>query len=316
MISIGVVMDPISAIHIKKDTTFAMLLAAQSKGWEIHYMEPHDLTLIGGVVLANMSILSVQDNPNHWYTIERQISKPLHQLDCILMRKDPPVDNQYLYTTYLLELAQQQGTLVVNTPQGLRDANEKLLTTWFPECCPPCIVTQRSALIKEFLTVHHDIIIKPLHGMGGESIFRVKKEDPNINVIIETVTHHGQHFAMAQRYIPEIAQGDKRILLINGKPIPYALARLPAPGETRANLAVGGQGIAQPLSKRDQWICEQVAPTLVQKGLTFVGLDVIGDYLTEINVTSPTCVRELDEQCGLSIAHDLLDDIEERLTTR
>ena len=308
-------MDPIDTINIKKDTTFAILLAAQSKGWKIHYMEPHDLTLMQDAVYAHMRTLSVKDEPTDWYTIHSHTTKTLNKLDCIFMRKDPPVDNQYLYLTYLLELVQKKGTLVINKPQGLRDANEKLFTAWFPQCCPPSVVTQQASLIKTFLDTYHDIILKPLHGMGGESIFRIKEDDPNINVIMETVTHHGQRFAMAQRYIPEVTQGDKRILLINGEPVPYALARLPAPGETRANLAAGGKGIAQPLSKKDRWICEQVGPTLVKKGLTFVGLDVIGDHLTEINVTSPTCIRELDAQCGLSIAHDLLNCVERQLTT-
>lgn len=313
MITAGFIMDPISTINPKKDTTFALLLAAQKKGWDIYYMEPRHLTLMQHTVYGHMHSLQVKDDPKDWYTLDKPTMQPLNKLNCIFMRKDPPVDNQYLYTTYLLELVERQGTLVINKPQGLRDANEKLFTAWFPECCPHSVVTQDSKLIKEFLETYNDIIVKPLHGMGGESIFRIKKDDPNINVIIETVTYHGQRFVMAQEYIPEIKNGDKRILMINGEPIPYALARFAAPGETRANLAAGGKGIAQTLSKRERWICKQVGPTLVHKGLTFVGLDVIGDYLTEINVTSPTCIRELDSQCGLSIGHTVLEHIETRL---
>lgn len=315
MISMGVVMDPIHTINLEKDTTLGILLAAQKKGWKIHYMEPRDLTLVQGEVHGHMRRLSVKAEPEYEYSLNSASTMRLGELDCVFMRKDPPVDSTYLYTTYLLELAQQQGVLVINNPQGLRDANEKLFTAWFPQCCPPSLVTQQDTLMKQFLERHGDIIVKPLNGMGGQSIFRIKEGDPNVNVILETITHHGKQFAMAQSYLPDIAQGDKRILLINGKPVPYALARLPAPGETRANLATGGKGIAQPLSERDRWICEQVGPTLIEKGLTFVGLDVIGDYLTEINVTSPTGIRELNRQCGLSIADDLLDYVEERIAT-
>jgi glutathione synthase len=235
-------------------------------------------------------------------------------MDVILMRKDPPFDMEYIYSTYLLDIAQEAGVLVINHPQSVRDANEKLFTAWFPQCCPPTLVTRRKEWIKAFHQEQGDIILKPLDGMGGASIFKIAEGDPNFSVIVETLSHHGQQSVMAQRYLPDIVHGDKRILMIDGEPVPYALARIPAQGETRGNLAAGGRGEGRPLTDRDRWICEQVGPTLREKGLIFVGLDVIGDYLTEINVTSPTCIRELDKQFGLNIASDLLDAIDKRLS--
>jgi glutathione synthase len=306
-------MDPISTINIKKDSSFAMLLAAQAKGWQISYMEQQDLFLHQGVVSASMRALSVKEDPNYWYQLGESQIKPLSGLDVILMRKDPPFDMEYIYSTYLLEQAQAAGVLIVNNPQSLRDANEKLYTAWFPQCCPETLVTRQSHLIRDFLAQHQDIILKPLDGMGGASIFRIKKDDPNISVIIETLTEHGRKSVMAQSYIPEIIHGDKRILMINGEPVPYALARIPAEGETRGNLAAGGRAEGRPLTEQDRWICQQVGPVLREKGLIFVGLDVIGDYLTEINVTSPTCIRELDKQFELNIANDLMDSIEQQL---
>lgn len=310
---IGIVMDPISTINIKKDSSFAMLLAAQAKGWQISYMEQQDLFLHQGVVSASMRALSVKEDPNDWYQLGESQIKPLSELDVILMRKDPPFDMEYIYSTYLLEQAQAAGVLIVNNPQSLRDANEKLYTAWFPQCCPETLVTRQSHLIRDFLAQHQDIILKPLDGMGGASIFRIKKDEPNISVIIETLTEHGRKSVMAQSYIPEIIHGDKRILMINGEPVPYALARIPAQGETRGNLAAGGRAEGRPLTEQDRWICQQVGPVLREKGLIFVGLDVIGDYLTEINVTSPTCIRELDKQFELNIANDLMDRIEQQL---
>jgi glutathione synthase len=311
---LGIVMDPISAITIKKDSSFAMLLAAQAKGWTLFYMEQQDLFLHQGIVSAEMKPLQVEENADNWYQLGNTETLALTELDVILMRKDPPFDMEYIYSTYLLEQAQSAGVLVVNHPQSLRDANEKLYTAWFPQCCPPTLVTRQSHLIRQFQTEHGDIILKPLDGMGGASIFRVKIDDPNTSVIIETLTEQGQKSVMAQKFIPEIVDGDKRILMINGEPVPYALARIPAQGETRGNLAAGGRAEGRPLNDHDRWICEQVGPTLREKGLIFVGLDVIGNYLTEINVTSPTCIRELDTQFNLNIAGDLMNSIEQQLT--
>ena len=310
---IGIVMDPVQAINTKKDSSFAMLLAAQARGWQIFYMQQADLFLRDGQVLASMAALSVQDDPYDWYQLGDPQIAPLHSLDAILMRKDPPFDMEYIYSTYLLEQAQSQGVLIVNDPQSLRDANEKLFTAWFPECCPPTLVTRQKSLMREFQQQHGDIIIKPLDGMGGASIFRVMQGDPNFSVIVETLTENGKKSVMVQQYLPAIKDGDKRILLINGEPVPYALARIPAAGETRGNLAAGGRAEGRELTDRDRWICQQVGPKLREKGLIFVGLDVIGDYLTEINVTSPTCIRELDRLYDLDIAGDLMNAIETQL---
>lgn len=311
---IGIVMDSISAINIKKDSSFAMLLAAQAKGWSLYYMEQQDLFLHQGIVSAEMKPLRVFQDATKWFELGESRTLPLADLDAILMRKDPPFDMEYIYSTYLLEQAEAAGVLVVNHPQSLRDANEKLYTAWFPQCCPPTLVTRKKHLIRTFHQQHHDIILKPLDGMGGASIFRVKQDDPNFSVIIETLTDHGRKSVMVQKFIPEITDGDKRILMINGEPVPYALARIPAEGETRGNLAAGGRAEGRPLTERDRWICQQVGPTLREKGLLFVGLDVIGNYLTEINVTSPTCIRELDTQFNLNIAADLMDCIEQQLS--
>ncbi|MBE9532810.1 MAG: glutathione synthase [Proteobacteria bacterium] len=310
---IGIVMDPISEITIKKDSSFAMLLAAQAKGWSLYYMEQQDLFLQQGIVSASMKPLQVMEDSEQWYQLGESQTLPLADLDVILMRKDPPFDMEYIYSTYLLEQAQSAGVLVVNNPQSLRDANEKLFTAWFPQCCPATLVTRQAGLIRDFQRQYDDIILKPLDGMGGASIFRVKANDPNFSVIIETLTDHGRTSIMAQQFIPEISEGDKRILMINGEPVPYALARIPAKGETRGNLAAGGRAEGRPLTERDRWICQQVGPKLREKGLLFVGLDVIGDYLTEINVTSPTCIRELDQQFNLNIAGDLMTSIEQQL---
>jgi glutathione synthase len=291
-----------------------MLLAAQARGWELHYLEQQDLFLRDGISYGRMRPLAVRDQPKDWFAFGGEARElPLHELDVILMRKDPPLDLEYLYTTYLLEQAEARGTLVVNRCASLRDANEKLFTAWFPQCCAPTLVSREAGRLRGFLAEQGDIILKPLDAMGGASIFRVREDDPNTSVILETLTDHGRRTAMAQRFIPEISAGDKRILLVDGQPVPYALARIPAAGETRGNLAAGGRGEGVPLTERDYWICEQVAPVLKEKGLLFVGLDVIGDYLTEINVTSPTCIRELDRQYGLDIAGQLMDAIAARL---
>ena len=306
-------MDPIGAINYKKDSTLAMLLEAQQRGYSLYYMEQSDLYWQDQQAHASMRSLKVFANPEHWFELEEAVQQPLAMLDAILMRKDPPFNTDYIYTTYLLEHAEQAGSLIVNKSQSLRDCNEKLFITSFPQCIPDTLVSCQSSIIKKFLDQHQDLILKPLDGMGGASIFRVQANDPNINVIIETLTFHGKRHIMAQRYIPEITKGDKRILLINGEPVPYALARIPGQGETRANLAAGGQGVGIELTERDRWICEQVAPTLKEKSLYFVGIDVIGDYLTEINVTSPTCIRELDTQYNLNISAQLMDCIEKNI---
>ena len=316
-IKFGVVMDPIMNISAYKDTTLAFLLAAQSRGWALRYMEQGDLYLRDGKVRASMRKLQVHDDNQYWFDfIDSSEDKALAELDVILMRKDPPFDMEYVYSTYLLEHAKADGVLVVNDPQSLRDANEKLYTTWFPQCCPPTLVTRDATRLRQFLSEFHDVILKPLDGMGGASIFRLRRDDPNVSVVIETLTLHGQRLIMAQRFIPEITQGDKRILLIDGEPVPYALARIPAKGETRGNLAAGGKGVGVALSERDRWICAEVGPLLKQKGLMFVGLDVIGDYLTEINVTSPTCARELNALYSLDIGAMLLDRIEAKLSLK
>lgn len=313
MTRIGVVMDPIGTIKIHKDSTFAMLLAAQARGWELHYMELADLSLRDGQAWGRSRRLQVRDDPARWFELQAAEAMPLADLDVVLMRKDPPFDTEYVYSTYLLERALEAGTLVVNDPRGIRNANEKLFTAWFAEFCPPTLVTRHADTIRQFLAEHGDIILKPLGGMGGASVFRVRRDDPNLAVIIETLTCQPDRFAMAQRFVPEISAGDKRILLVDGEPVPYALARIPAPGETRGNLAAGGSGVGVELSERDRRICEAVGPVLREMGLLFVGIDVIGDYLTEINVTSPTCIRELDAIYGLDIAGQLMDVIAEKL---
>lgn len=310
---IGVVMDPIGSIKIAKDSTFAMMLAASRRGWRIQYMELGDLFMRDNRSWARMREVQVQDDPSCWYRFCGERTVPLDDLPVVLMRKDPPFDMEYVYATYLLERAQYRGTLVVNDPRSLRDANEKVFTVNFPQCCPPILITRRKADILEFLAAHGDIIFKPLGSMGGESIFRVKIADPNLHVIIEILTDRGKRFCMVQRFIPEISEGDKRVLLIDGEPVPYALARVPMPGETRGNLAAGGTGVGQPLSERDRWVAGQVGPELRRRGILFAGLDLIGDYLTEVNVTSPTCIRELDAQFELDIAGDLIAKIEEKI---
>ncbi|MEM6301153.1 MAG: glutathione synthase [Pseudomonadota bacterium] len=313
-VKIGVVMDPISAISYKKDSTMAMLWAAQDRDWSLYYMEPGDLSLIQGDAFAKMAPLTVFRDPTRWFALDEPSLQKLSELDVVLMRKDPPFDNEYIYATYILEAAEREGTLIVNRCQSLRDCNEKVFATQFPECCPPVLVSGDSEQLKSFYAEHGDVIFKPLDGMGGSSIFRVREGDQNLSVILETLTRYGTETIMAQRYLPEIVDGDKRILMIEGEPVPYCLARLPSQGELRGNLAAGGTGRAQELSERDQWIAQQIGPELKKRNLIFVGLDVIGDYLTEINVTSPTCIREIDEQFGTDIGGQLMDAIATRLT--
>lgn len=307
-LTLGVIMDPIINIHPKKDTTLALLLKAQSWGWQIQYFESKDLFLKYGNPWGVSHTLTVKDDPTDWFELGEKKELPLDQFDILLMRKDPPVDMEYIYTTYILEHAEQNGTLVVNKPQSLRDANEKLFTTWFPQCMPPTLVSSRESQIKEFIAEQETVVLKPLDSMGGRNIFKCHVDDPNLTVIIEHLTHYGQRHVMTQRYLPQITEtGDKRILIIDGEPVPYALARMPKSGEFRGNLAAGGTGQGVKLTERDLWICNQVGPVLKEKGLFFVGIDVIGDYLTEINVTSPTCVRELEAEFSIDVSGRILE---------
>ncbi|MBC9131021.1 glutathione synthase [Frischella sp. Ac13] len=317
MIKLGIVMDPISQIKLKKDSSFAMLEQAQSRGYQIYYMEMNDLYLEDGQAYATTRTITVYNNKDHWFDLGEEQTIPLGDLDVILMRKDPPFDTEFIYATYILERAEDAGTLVVNKPQSLRDCNEKLFTAWFAQFTPRTLVTRQTALIKQFLQKQHDIILKPLDGMGGASIFRVKVDDPNLSVIIETLTNHNRQYCMAQTYIPAIKEGDKRVLVIDGQPVPFCLARIPQQGETRGNLAAGGHGEVRPLSESDWAIANAIGPKLKEKGLIFVGLDIIGDKLTEINVTSPTCVREIEAaNPELSITGMLMDAIETRLNLK
>lgn len=312
-LKIGVVMDPIGDIAYKKDTTMAMLWAAQDRGWSLHYMEQEDLYLEHGRAMARLRDLTVYRDPNHWYELGEPASTHLAELDVILMRKDPPVDNQFLNAVHLLGFAEREGVLVVNPTRALLECNEKLFAQQFPQCGVPCVVSCNEKVLREFHAEHGDVIYKPLDGMGGTGIFHVQPEGRNLGAIIEMLTERGERQIMAQRYIPEISAGDTRILLIDGEPIPYGLARVPMAGETRGNLAAGGRGVSRELNERDLWLVEQVKPVIKEKGLMFVGLDVIGDYITEINVTSPTCVREIDDQRGTDIAGLLMDAIVRRL---
>jgi glutathione synthase len=312
-ISLAVIMDPIGSIKVQKDSTFAMLLEAQRRGWAIDYLEQNHLSSRDGRTYGHARPLQVQDNTQGWHRLGEAHTRALDEFDVILMRKDPPFDMEYVYTTYLLDQPAAAGSLVVNHPAALRNANEKLAATRFPGLCPPVLVSREADALKAFIQEQGDVILKPLEGMGGASIFRVREHDPNRNVIIETLTGHASRFTMAQRFIPEISAGDKRILVIDGEPVPYALARIPAAGETRGNLAAGGIGEGVELSDRDRQIVETVAPSLREQGVLFAGLDVIGDYLTEINITSPTCIRELDRIYNLNIAAILMDCIERKL---
>ena len=307
---IGVLMDPIATINTKKDTTLGLLRAASAAGHQLTYLEQTDLTVRNGETMASLRPLTVYSDDTAWYAMGERYDASLSTLDVVLMRKDPPFDMEFFYTTQLLEDAERRGTLVVNRCASLRDCNEKLFATQFPECCPPLMVSRDPNELKAFHAEHGDVIFKPLDGMGGQSIFRVKENDPNLNVILETLTDNGGVTIMAQRYLPAIKDGDKRVLMINGEAVPFCLARLPMAGENRGNLAAGGSGIVQPLSDRDRWIAEQVGPTLRERGLLFVGLDIIGDYLTEINVTSPTCMREIDRAKNTHIAEQLIACIE------
>jgi glutathione synthase len=308
-------MDPIDEIKPVKDTTLAMLLAAQKRGWELWYAEQRDLWLRDGVAHGRVRPVSVRNDLQDWFTLDAAHTQPLADFPVILMRKDPPFDMEYIYTTYILERAEQQGVLVANRPQGLRDMNEKVFTAWFPQCCAPTLITRDMADMHAFLREHLRVVCKPLYGMGGRSIFVVDRGDKNANVVFETMTEYGTRFAIVQRYIPDIVStGDSRILVIDGEPAPYALARIPQESDNRGNLAAGARGEGRELNDRDRWLVSEIGPTLRQRGMLFVGLDVIGGYVTEINVTSPTGVRELDKQFGTEIGGLLMDAIEKRLS--
>jgi len=311
--TIGIVMDSIESITPYKDTTFLLLLTAQTRGWKIMYMEQNDLYLNNNIPSASMVELKVQDDEAKWFSKDDVESQPLSNLNVILMRKDPPFNTEYIYTTYILEAAEKLGVIVINKPQSLRDYNEKIFSSLFPQCIPPLIVSSHSGKIKKFLNAQGEIILKPLDGMGGSSIFKVSNSDPNLNVIIETLTCKGTQTIMAQKFIPDIIRGDKRILMIGGEPIPYCLARIPPKGDIRGNLAIGGKGIVQELDDRDLWIANQVGGFLKEKGIILAGLDVIGSYLTEINITSPTCAREIEREKSIDIGGKLFDVIERYL---
>jgi len=307
-------MDPIAKIKFAKDSTLAMLLAAAARGWKLTYFEQSDLFLRDGVALGHGKPLTVHDDSQKWFTLgESQVFK-LGEFDCVFMRKDPPFDAEYIYSTYILERAELQGAFVANRPQGLRDMNEKVYTAWFPQCCAPTLISRKAADIQAFAAEHGRIVVKPLDGMGGKSIFVTEKGDKNLPVIIETLTDYGQKFAIAQRYLPEIAAtGDSRVLLIDGSPVPYALARIPLPTDNRGNLAAGAKGVGRELNERDRWLAAEIGPKLAERGMVFVGIDVIGGFVTEINVTSPTGIRELDQQFGLNIGAMVIEALERRV---
>jgi glutathione synthase len=309
-----VVMDPIDHIKYPKDTTLALLLAAQQRGYALHYAEMADLLLADGEARAHTRPLSVRSDPKDWFTLGARVLNKLGEFDVVLMRKDPPFDEEYIYATYILERAERAGALVVNRPQGLRDMNEKVYTAWFAQCCAPTLVTRDMAQMAAFAAIEGTIVCKPLNGMGGRSIFVLAPVDKNAQVVFETLTDYGQRFAMVQKYLPEISvTGDARVLLIDGEPLPYALARIPAAHDHRGNLAAGAKGVGRPLNERDRWLSAQIGPAMREAGMLFVGLDVIGGFVTEINVTSPTGVRELHQQFGVDAADLLMQAIAKRL---
>ena len=308
---LGVVMDPIETINFKKDSTLAMMIEAQRKGHEIIYITPDSLFINSGISYASSNKMEVRNDPSDWFTKEEETIIELSELDSILMRQDPPFNSGYIYNTYVLEMAARQGVNIFNNPRSLRDCNEKVYATEFPQCCTKHLVSSRKDFLTDFVLENKDTVIKPLDGMGGASIFRVKANDPNLNVILETITDHFTEKVMIQEFIPEITEGDKRILIVDGKPMSASIARVPAEGELRGNLAAGASAVAKSLSDRDLWICEEVGPSLVEKGLLLVGLDIIGDYLTEINVTSPTCFKEYKELCDIDVAKIFIESVEE-----
>ena len=312
-LNVAVVMDPIEDIKPAKDTTLAMMLAAQRRGWTLSYLELRHMWLRDGVAWGRAHPVAVREDLHDWFTLGEPAERRLGEFDAILMRKDPPFDTEYIYSTYILERAEAAGALVVNRPQGLRDMNEKVYTAWFPECCAPTLITRDMADMHAFLREHGRIVCKPLYGMGGRSIFVLDAGDKNASVVFETLTEYGTRYAIAQRYIPDIVEtGDTRVILVDGEPVPWGLARIPTAADNRGNLAAGAKGVGRPLGDRDRWLAARIGPELRERGMLFVGLDVIGGYVTEINVTSPTGVRELDRQFGLDIAGQLMDAIARR----
>ena len=309
----GVLMDDISSIKPNKDSSFAMMLEAQDRGWEIQTFDSADMFYSDGKVFASTKITSVQDSETDWHKSSPSTEVNLNSLDIVFMRKDPPFDMDYIYATYLLEQLESEGVLVINKPSSLRDANEKLFALNFPDCIPQTLVSSKIDRLENFIDSLQSVVVKPLDGMGGTDIYKLSKGDSDTSDILKRITNNESRYIMAQEFLPEIKDGDKRILLINGRPVDYALARLPAKGSFKGNLAAGAKGVGQPLSDRDRYLCAKIAPTLIEKGLIFVGLDVIGDFITEINVTSPTCIRELDKQYGINISSILLDEVEKRL---
>lgn len=310
------IMDPIQTIDPKKDSTLRLMLEAQTLDWEIHYLEQKDLFLNNERCYALTHPIEVFDNPSKWWSLGSPIEGPLAHFDAVWMRKDPPVTMEYIYTTQLLEKAEREGLLVVNRPQTLRDANEKLFITWFPQCIAPTLVTGSKLRLKQFIHQHQHTVLKPLKGMAGQGIFKCDVKDPNISVIIETLTQDETELCMAQQYIPEIQFGDKRIILIDGIPVPYALARIPKEDDFRGNLMRGAKATGVELTEKDRWICQEIAPTLIEKGVLFAGIDIIGDYLTEINITSPTCIRQLEQIYNINIAGQLLASLEQKINQR
>ena len=306
-------MDPIESINFKKDSTLAIMLEAQSRSHSLFYMTPNSLFIKETGAHAITRRIEVKSDPENWFSYEQEEEVKLTELDVIFMRQDPPFNSNYIYNTYVLESAEKDGVLVINKPNSLRSCNEKVFATEFPQCCTSFLVSSEELLLKKFISENMDTVVKPLDGMGGSSIFRVKVNDPNLNVILETITNFFSTKVMIQKYIPEIVEGDKRILLINGKAMNAAIARVPAEGELRGNLAAGATAVARALTERDIWICDQVGPQLSELGLTLVGLDVIGDYLTEINVTSPTCFKEYESLCDIDVAKKFLESVESQL---
>ncbi|MBI4293473.1 MAG: glutathione synthase [Betaproteobacteria bacterium] len=307
---IGFILDPLPSLKVKKDSSIAMMTEAARRGHELHVMMQEGLMWKGARVIGENLHITLTGEKDHWYRAAPPKETPLAEFDAILLRKDPPFDSEYVTSTWLLELAQREGARVFNDPRAVRDHNEKLAIARFPQFAAPTLVSRLPEQIHDFIDANADVIVKPLDGMGGQSVFRVTDSDPNRYVIVETLTRHGARTIMAQRFIPEIRDGDKRILLIGGKPVPHCLARIPKPGETRGNLAAGGTGVARRLTARDAEIANALAPELERHGLLLVGLDVIGEYLTEINVTSPTCFREITDQTGFDVAAMFVDALE------
>lgn len=313
----AVLMDPIGSITPAKDSTLAMMLAAQQRGVELLYLEQRDLWVRDGVAMARLRPVTVHNDLRNWFTLEEPFVAPLREVDVVLMRKDPPFDTEYIYTTYLLERAEVEGTLVVNRPQGLRDVNEKVFTAWFPDCCAPTLITRDMRDMAAFMAEQGRIVCKPLYGMGGRSVFVLDAGDKNANVVFETLTEYGQRYAIVQRYIPDIVEtGDARVLLIDGEPVEHVLARIPPTGDNRGNLAAGARGVGRTLNDRDRWLCSRIGPVMRERGMLFVGLDVIGGFVTEINVTSPTGIRELEKQYDVDIAGQLIDAVLARAASR